>query len=732
MTSATSKVSKYAREHGYDGVIFKNIKDGASSDALGMESDTYVAFHSSQIKSATGNSGEFNPNNPSILYQTDPFANKKENQDSIARFVDELESHDSDKRYSVSDFYRPYAKCPVVLRELGYDDLPLWMRKSKVSRILSEHAGMDIDTIGLAVMSISDPLAIFDSVDSKGKARENQLVVVTEVKNDDGDRVIVPLHMNEKADRIEVDIIASAYYKESDAIYDKWASQGALRYIKSKEAGSQLMPLQLRGRENQPHLQNVLHREDIVNKYSYGNDMLYQTGDPRQELIDEAMTFQTLSEFKAYSKAMLDFDDEAELEEAWEKAHPKEKPIITEGMSDDDKDDAFIGLIETDKGLDDFVKNMRDLSSFKWMVDTRRIRGWYEGDQEQYELAQRVEQEASPFINAIAKSSKELTGKSKKAIRSMIRNNARMYRDLYGAVINDPTFKAVQYDEFLPDIKEPAVSRLSIMDRKRLSEKIEAEGLKQRILSGKETFQGEAEKVIRQLDADISRLEDELKAAETVQSRLKDSLSFSRTDILKMHDKVEDAKAALDKANRLIRSKLDNGARVSPEEITKRTKMQEKLELLEKQISDYNEQNKEERKQLRIKATIAKHEAIRKLKADIAEKERAMRQARAVRSYKESLAAEITAKPSNAINFEHAQKINAIRSLVDPHFRASWIRYHGKKYSMADFRAFVESSENPLELTEYQTTRLTRKPLGEWTLEELEDSLPHMRGGVSE
>ncbi|MBO4388183.1 MAG: hypothetical protein J5785_01940 [Spirochaetales bacterium] len=156
----------------------------------------------------------------------------------------------------------------------GYATFMLELDENETARAWDEaHAvpkeNIDLDTIGLAVMSISDPLAVFDSVDSKGDIRKNQLVVVTEVENDKGEKVVVPLHMQETADRIEVDIIASAYFKGSSGVYDKWASLGALKYLKNNEVGSQLMPLQLRGRENQPLLQKVLQRTDVVNKYSW-------------------------------------------------------------------------------------------------------------------------------------------------------------------------------------------------------------------------------------------------------------------------------------------------------------------------------------------------------------------------------------------------------------------------------------------------------------------------------
>ena len=66
-TVSTNYLSDYAFENGYDGVIFRNVIDGAF---FGLApSDVYVAFKSSQIKSATDNNGNFDTNNDDIRYQ---------------------------------------------------------------------------------------------------------------------------------------------------------------------------------------------------------------------------------------------------------------------------------------------------------------------------------------------------------------------------------------------------------------------------------------------------------------------------------------------------------------------------------------------------------------------------------------------------------------------------------------------------------------------------------------
>ena len=54
-------IASRAAKSGHDGVIIKNTHDGGGRD------DIYIAFRPEQIKSAIGNSGAFDPTNPSIL-----------------------------------------------------------------------------------------------------------------------------------------------------------------------------------------------------------------------------------------------------------------------------------------------------------------------------------------------------------------------------------------------------------------------------------------------------------------------------------------------------------------------------------------------------------------------------------------------------------------------------------------------------------------------------------------
>jgi len=66
----TSDVIAAARDAGHDGVVIRNVKDDYNNDKNTRSTDTYVVFDSTQIKSATGNRGTFDPNDPNILHQS--------------------------------------------------------------------------------------------------------------------------------------------------------------------------------------------------------------------------------------------------------------------------------------------------------------------------------------------------------------------------------------------------------------------------------------------------------------------------------------------------------------------------------------------------------------------------------------------------------------------------------------------------------------------------------------
>jgi hypothetical protein len=74
--------------NGYDGMVYRNDVEGGG--------DSYIVFEPTQIKSATGNRGTFDPSNPNILYQGDPVPTPEQELDES---IDDLDEAVEDEGY---------------------------------------------------------------------------------------------------------------------------------------------------------------------------------------------------------------------------------------------------------------------------------------------------------------------------------------------------------------------------------------------------------------------------------------------------------------------------------------------------------------------------------------------------------------------------------------------------------------------------------------------------------
>ena len=106
----TREAAEYAKSHGFDGVIFKNIYDnGGNNSKYGDKiTNVYVVFNSNQIKSATDNIGTFDGNNPDIRYSkknnTDSESTTQSGENTGREVIDEIPKVDSYLRSKRSMF----------------------------------------------------------------------------------------------------------------------------------------------------------------------------------------------------------------------------------------------------------------------------------------------------------------------------------------------------------------------------------------------------------------------------------------------------------------------------------------------------------------------------------------------------------------------------------------------------------------------------------------------------
>ena len=143
---------------------------------------------------------------------------------------------------------------------------------------------------------------------------------------------------------------------------------------------------------------------------------------------------------------------------------------------------------------------------------------------------------------------------------------------------------------------------------------------------------------------------------------------------------------------------------------------------------------------------MKRHEALAELKEKLKEKQKAKDDAqRRLRSTSCSLARRIMVKPSDAINYDQAQLIYKLQATLDPVFRqkSMEIEIDGEqqRVTIDEARDALEGvSDEDLQRAMgqrlYERITNERKPLNDWTIEELEQTLetvPNLRteGGTS-
>ena len=172
--TTTNEIASDARGQGYDGVIFKNIFDDGGGGGFSGETDVYVVFDSTQIKSSNANEGTFDPENPNILFQgleEPPYLYKTE---EVEIPLDEIFEKTGGMPTGKDLAQHPFAPAPRKGRSkklnrnvtvTGFDELLEWTREgikkygshglnwyNEVGRGIYEHVGKDMNRFMEAVV----------------------------------------------------------------------------------------------------------------------------------------------------------------------------------------------------------------------------------------------------------------------------------------------------------------------------------------------------------------------------------------------------------------------------------------------------------------------------------------------------------------------------------------------------------------------------------------------------
>lgn len=487
---------------------------------------------------------------------------------------------------------------------------------------------------------------------------------------------------------------------------------------------------------------------DIFFQASPRFDGIYQ--DFRNEDLDIAKRYETWEDFQESYILDVGFDveilpsDEAWYRKVFNLAHNIDdgitrdqdpKTATARDMDESHKDEYFKEKISSDEELLEFVRKMGNI------VTKRETLDFTPGDESEVDeynrlidLQYRIPVEVHPSILANAYGStthKNRTAKSIKTMRTIMTGpGVRFYRDIYSEVMNDQDLKPQVIDERLPDIDEPGfedISFMSITQKIELAESIEAADLRSKLLSGQETAEGAAEKVIIQMDKDIAKLNAEIvKMQEEIDSR-SESLNDQEKRLSSLYAQYTEAQLALDKETKQIRKKSDADAKYQ----IPSGDIQNALSL-EKKVQNLHEQIKKLRVSDKVKATVKRHEALAKLKDDLRKKQKEKDLAKQIKADKIKRARSIMVKPSAEVDYEYAQKIYKIQAMLDPKFRqdgvmvdGQWVKLFGQYKDQTFLDTLEESTDEEIREAvgerAYMRLKKLQKPLNDWTIAELEE-----------
>lgn len=159
-----------------------------------------------------------------------------------------------------------FGAAPQIFTLLGRESKTMTMNTSVVSKAISKH-NISLQEIKELPNNLSRPIMVFDS------KIEGSLVLLTELKSNDGKSVVAAIHFNNTSKGLQIAKIASVHGKEYSGNIKSWIEQGLLRYADKKKAEAWL--------KAQPAL-----IADSINK-RIGSFKVYNENDLSQELFQE-------------------------------------------------------------------------------------------------------------------------------------------------------------------------------------------------------------------------------------------------------------------------------------------------------------------------------------------------------------------------------------------------------------------------------------------------------------
>lgn len=174
------------------------------------------------------------------------------------------------------------------MRLVGAEVLPVEISVSDLKKVLvDKHTDITPDIMKQIPRALTDPMMIFSTY--SGKNGEVRKVIVLELKDKNGDTIVIPMELERKKGNYEVNQITSAYGKTdkktrrtSFAWFQKQLQEGKLEYANRKKATDWISSEQPHWLIPEEKVDNLLSAPDVANeedlvKLKSENPTYYQT-----------------------------------------------------------------------------------------------------------------------------------------------------------------------------------------------------------------------------------------------------------------------------------------------------------------------------------------------------------------------------------------------------------------------------------------------------------------------
>ena len=207
-----------------DGIVFRNIRDYGAQVGNDAPHDVYVVYDPNNIKSATGNNGEFSRENDDIMFRDGNL------EDVNTQFNEELMRY---QRGEMNKNEMLHIGRPQGVMRAFLPDLPIVMRQRVIRKGSEKKHEVDVLAIMDMPKHLSSPIFIF-------QRSEDTIGVLTDMRDRNGKNVCVAIELKRQiqqgAEYLKVNDVRSFHGREFKNIVEPIANNNTLRWV-DKEKG---------------------------------------------------------------------------------------------------------------------------------------------------------------------------------------------------------------------------------------------------------------------------------------------------------------------------------------------------------------------------------------------------------------------------------------------------------------------------------------------------------------